>query len=250
MQPARFTPDDLFAHTKPAGVEKIVLIQMSYYGFDNSYMTDMIAKYPEVFSGVAIIDHTQPHVAKRMSELSAKGVRGFRLYPPGDGKIDWTIDEGIHRIWRAAGELDLSVCLLINPSDLAMTDKMCEMFPGTRVVIDHFARIGVSGNIDPTLLDRLCALAKHDEVFVKISAFYALGKKKAPYDDLIPMIRRLLDAFGTRRLMWASDNPYQVQPPHRYVDSLSLIRDRIDGLSDGDKEDLLRRTAERVFFRK
>jgi predicted TIM-barrel fold metal-dependent hydrolase len=34
MRPARFTPEDLFKHTKPAGVNRINLIQMSYYGFD------------------------------------------------------------------------------------------------------------------------------------------------------------------------------------------------------------------------
>jgi predicted TIM-barrel fold metal-dependent hydrolase len=34
MKPKRFTPEDLFKHTKPAGVERINLIQMSYYGFE------------------------------------------------------------------------------------------------------------------------------------------------------------------------------------------------------------------------
>jgi hypothetical protein len=34
MRPRRFTPADLFRHCKPAGVERINLIQMSFYGFD------------------------------------------------------------------------------------------------------------------------------------------------------------------------------------------------------------------------
>jgi predicted TIM-barrel fold metal-dependent hydrolase len=83
---------------------------------------------------------------------------------------------------------------------------------------------------------------------VKLSAFYALGAKKSPYDDLIPTIRRLLDAFGPERLMWATDCPYQVQEGHTYADSIGLIRGRLDGLSDSDRDWLLRRTAERVFF--
>jgi predicted TIM-barrel fold metal-dependent hydrolase len=29
-----FTPEDLFKHTKPAGVKRINLIQMSFYGYD------------------------------------------------------------------------------------------------------------------------------------------------------------------------------------------------------------------------
>src|SRR5882672_10806880 len=35
MRPGRFTPEDLFKHCKPAGVDRINLIQMSFYGFDN-----------------------------------------------------------------------------------------------------------------------------------------------------------------------------------------------------------------------
>ena len=64
MAPRRFTPEDLFKHTKPAGVDRINLIQMSYYypkdtsqkvnGFDNSYMLDMMALYPNTFVGTAV----------------------------------------------------------------------------------------------------------------------------------------------------------------------------------------------------
>jgi predicted TIM-barrel fold metal-dependent hydrolase len=62
------------------------------------------------------------------------------------------------------------------------------------------------------------------------------------------MIRRVLDAFGPERCMWASDAPYQIEPPNSYAASIELIRDRLDGVSAGDKEWLLRKTAEKVFF--
>ena len=34
MKPPSFTPEELFAYCRPEGVERIVLIQMSFYGFD------------------------------------------------------------------------------------------------------------------------------------------------------------------------------------------------------------------------
>jgi predicted TIM-barrel fold metal-dependent hydrolase len=34
MMPPSFTPEELFKHSKPAGVDRINLIQMSYYGFE------------------------------------------------------------------------------------------------------------------------------------------------------------------------------------------------------------------------
>ena len=35
VQPRSFTPEELFKHSRPAGVSRINLIQMSFYGVDN-----------------------------------------------------------------------------------------------------------------------------------------------------------------------------------------------------------------------
>ena len=97
-------------------------------------------------------------------------------------------------------------------------------------------------------VENLCNLARHKHTHVKVSAFYALGRKQPPHDELKPMIRRLFEAYGANRLMWASDNPYQLTPPNTYADSLKLITDRCDFLTADDRDWLLKKTAERVFF--
>jgi hypothetical protein len=38
MQPPAFLPSDILRHATPSGVTRIVLVQMSYYRTDNSYM--------------------------------------------------------------------------------------------------------------------------------------------------------------------------------------------------------------------
>ena len=249
MAPKSFTPEELFAHSKPAGVTRIVLIQMSFYQYDNRYMLGAIAAHPGVFSGVAIVDHHAPDLAETMKQLAKQGVRGFRIHARDGGEAaKWVTDDGMATLWKTARAEKLAVCPLINPTDLPHIDALCAKFPGTTVVIDHFARIGVSGTIDQQQLKTLCALARYPNVHVKTSAFYALGKKQAPYDDLIPMIRQVVDAYGVNRLMWASDCPFQVDPPHTYADSIALIRDRIGFLSEADRAAMLRTTAERIFF--
>jgi len=247
MQPPSFTPEELLTHCRPAGVEQIVLIQMSFYEFDHRYMNEVMAAYPKVFSGVALIDFRGADVAKRMKELALQGMRGFRLHSKGDAK-DWVNDPGMATLWRTAEEERLAVCPLIDSADLPYVDALCKNFPGTTVVVDHFARVGISGEIDPQRLSELCRLARFPNVHVKTSAFYALGKKKPPYDDLGVMIRQVVDAFGPARLMWASDCPFQVQGEHSYDASIALIRDRLDFLSTSDKQWMLRGTAEKVFF--
>jgi predicted TIM-barrel fold metal-dependent hydrolase len=248
MQPPSFTPEELLAHAKPVGVSRIVLIQMSFYKYDNSYMLDTMAAHPGIFGGVAVIDDEGPDVMRTMKSLLARGVRGFRLNTGADHAASWAGSEGIKTMWKTGAETGQAMCCLANPEALPAIGAMCRAFPETPVVIDHFARIGAKGTIDETDLENLLRLAEHPTVYVKTSAFYALGKKAAPYEDLAPMIRRLRDAYGAGRLMWATDCPYQVQKGHTYAESIALVRDRLDFLSAEDKASMLRGTAEKVFY--
>lgn len=242
MKPPRFTPEELLAEARPCGVTRVVLIQMSYYRFDNSYMLDTIARFAGVFRGVAIVDASVPDAAAEMRALGERGVRGFRI---GGAELETA---GMEAMWACAAEEGLAICPLINPDALPRLERLCARFPDTTVVIDHFARIGADGQIREQDVARLCALARYPNSYVKLSAFYALGRKRYPYTDLLPLIRRLLDAYGPRRLMWATDSPFQLQPGHTYRGSLELIRDRLDGISADDRHWLLGGTAERVFF--
>ena len=90
-------------------------------------------------------------------------------------------------------------------------------------------------------------LARNPNVCIKVSAFYALGSRNPPHHDLVPLIERVVDAFGPERVMWGSDSPYHVQD-ETYEDSIKLVRDKLDFLSASDRENILCKTAERVFF--
>jgi hypothetical protein len=108
----------------------------------------------------------------------------------------------------------------------------------------------VGGTIPESDVQKLCSLALHKNVHLKVSAFYALGQKRAPYLDLVPVIRRLTESYGPERLMWASDAPFQVQDGHQYQSSIALVRDQLPFLSDSDREWLLGKTAGTIFFRR
>jgi predicted TIM-barrel fold metal-dependent hydrolase len=246
FKPDSFTPEQLLAVAKPCGVSRIVLVQMSFYGTDNAYLLNAMNRYPAVFSGVGILDRHAPGVRSEMIRLKTLGVRGYRITP--GAETAWLDSPGMQAMWQCGAEKRIAMCPLIGPDAIPSVDRMCAKFPDTPVVIDHLARIGADGDIRPADVRSLCALASHRSVHVKVSAFYALGKKQYPYTDLSQLIRALYDAYGPQRLMWASDSPFQVQAPHTYAGSIELVRDRLDFLSHEDREWLLRKSAERVFF--
>jgi len=249
MKPPSFTAEQLLGHCRPAGVGRVNLIQMSYYEFDNSYMLDMIKLYPDRFVGTAIVDPLGPRPDAAMRELLPKGVRAFRI-APNYSKLPparWLEPAGYRAMFAEAAKTGQVLSCLINPDAFPEVDRMCRAYPDTPVIIDHLGRIGVDGTVRDADVDALCALAKHPKLLVKVGAFYALGKKTPPYLDLAPLIRRVVNAFGPSRCMWESDCPFQVDA-HRYVDSIALVRDKLDFLSPEDRQWLLVKTAENALF--
>jgi predicted TIM-barrel fold metal-dependent hydrolase len=248
LDPPSFTTEELLQAAEEVGVDRVVLIQHhTYHGWDNSYMLDAAQRFPDRFRVTGMVDDTMPHPDRRMRKLLKQHVTALRITSWIGGTGQWLASPGMAAMWKCAADTRQAMACLINPEDLPAVDRMCRKHPDTPVVIDHFARIGVDGTIREKDLNNLCQLAKHKHTFAKLSAFYALGKKQPPYDDLIPMIRRVYEAFGPRRLMWASDAPYQVVAPHTYGASLALVRDNLDFLSADEQDWVLRRTAERVY---
>lgn len=261
MSPKTFTAEDLIKHGKANGVTRFNLIQMSYYGpkdptskigqvFDNSYMLHSIAAHKGTFVGTAVIDPAGDAPDRLMTEMSKKGVRAFRIYP----KLTkapiarWLEPAGYAKMFAQGAKNNQAISCLIDPDALPDLDRMCRRYPDTPVIIDHMARIGVSGTIDDKDVKSLADMAKHKRIMLKVGAFYALGKKKPPYDDLAGMIEALVKAFGPERCMWESDSPFQVVDGHTYRASIELVKTRLKFLSEGDREWLLRKTAEKFFF--
>jgi predicted TIM-barrel fold metal-dependent hydrolase len=245
--PLSFIPERLLGIAQPAGVKRIVLVQMSYYGTDNSYMLDAMKRYPLVFSGIGIVDPLSPAVGLEMARLASLGVRGLRIVQEESG-AGWLRAAHMRTLWRLAAENRLAICCLVNPNGLPELDNMCAAFPATTVVIDHMARIGMDGVLRKSDVKVLCNIARHAQVHVKLSAFYALGEKRSPFTDVIPVVHDLYRAYGPERLMWGSDSPFQVQPPYTYTESLEFICDGLSFLSTEDREWTTRRAAEKVFF--
>ena len=251
------TAEELMAHSKPAGVTVINLVQMTWYGLDHTYILDVIRRYPRNFVGTGIVpafsDATLASPDLTMVELAKGGIYAFRLLgrknAPG-APAQWMDHPGYEKMFTAAARHNLALSFLMGPDDLPELDRMCTRHPDAPVIIDHICRIGVSGQIEEAAVAALCKMARHRRVMLKVGAFYALGAKREPYTDLLPLIRRVVSAFGPERCMWESDAPFQIQKPHSYAASVALIRDHADFLSASDKRHILFNTANRFFMQR
>lgn len=257
VQPKSFDIGEYLELARPEGVTRVVGVGHNlHFGTDARYLVDLMKARPGQVAVQAYVDLNAPDPTQAMAELKAQGVSAFRVVLLDPWRDYLPESHPIMRIYQFGGMQRLVICPLTNADWLPQLDRLSEMFPATSIVIDHFARIGVDGfgqqppvpgTIKPADVENLVKLARHPLVHVKLSAYYALGRRTPSYDDMIPFIKELIRAYGPERLMWGTDCPYQLAPGQGYRASIALIRDRLD-VNVSDREWLLRRTAERVFF--
>ena len=121
--------------------------------------------------------------------------------------------------------------------------------PNTRIVVDH---LGLLQPFEPPKpaepwadLPNLLALARHDNVVVKISGAGTLSKEAFPYKDIWDPLRRIFDAFGLDRCIWGTDWTRAVAflTYKEGVDAFRLT----DRLTDSDRATLMGGTLQKVY---
>ena len=255
------TPEDYAGYCRRYGTVRANLVQPTWYGLDHTYIIDCIARAPGQYVGTGVVpavsDVSLPPPDRAMLSLSERGIRAFRIRG-GSTRADfrrstrWMDYPGYDAMFETAANHGLALSFLVGPDDLPEIDRMCSRYPDTRVVIDHMAGIRVRGGRFPAeQVEALCRLARHREVTVKLGPFHVLSEQEPPFLDLLPLLRRVIDAFGPDRCMWETDvgGPVPMSDPEEvYAATVELVLEHANFLSDGDREFVLYRTAESVLF--
>jgi len=237
------TPEQLLALMKANGVARTVIIQVIHYRYDNAYLASVLKRYPAMFQGVARVDPLDPAAPDHLSRLTEEGFRGVRLSPAGDGSGDWFHGPLMPPLWKRCQQLKVPMTVLAPIGRMPEVGLLLEGMPELTVVIDHMADCPVD---EPRELDKLIALKRYPNLFVKISHTWSLSRQSYPWLDAQEHVRRLHAAFGPERLMWATDWPI-IEAKSTYDKALTVVRDDMKFLNAEDKRWMLSKTIERVW---
>jgi predicted TIM-barrel fold metal-dependent hydrolase len=226
-------------------VERTVIIQVIHYKWDNSYLADVLRRYPKQFRGVCRVNPEDPAAADHLSHLTeVDGFHGVRLSPAEGPPGDWIRGPLMPPLWRRCANLKVPMTLLIPVTRLPDIHPLIETNPDLQVVIDHMADCPVD---QPQKLELLLALARYPNVFVKISHMWSLSHQPYPYPDAQAQAQQLYKVFGADRLMAGTDWPISLrQLP--YAQSVALYRDHLNFPTAEDRVQILSRTARSVWL--
>lgn len=225
------------------GVSSTVIIQVIHYKWDNSYLADVLKRYPGKFAGVARVNPEDPAAPDHLSRLTEQGFQGVRLSPAANASGDWIRGSLMKPLWTRCDALRIPMTLYIPVTRIPDVQALIEAFPSLTVVIDHMAESPVD---EPEKLRLLLALQRYPKLYVKISHMWSLSKQEYPYPDAADQVKRLYDAFGAKRLMWGTDWPVSL-PKVSYAKCVELYRDHLDFLKGEDREWVLNKTVRQVW---
>ena len=247
--PDHVTGDEMIAAMDKVGVDGAIFISAnSLYRYDASYAVEVQRAHPDRLAIVKPVDPDDPAVADVIAEWKkTPGTVGIRIMMAA-GPLVAPDDPGVNRVLAAAAKHSLPVNVL-SWGRIEQLGPLAARNPNTRIVIDHLGLLQPFELPKPAEpwadLPKLVALAKYDNVVVKISGAGTLSKEPVPYKDIWDPLRRIFDAFGLDRCMWGTDWTRAVAflTYKQGVDAFRLT----DRLSDSERATLMGGTVEEVY---
>lgn len=209
LRPPDASTDDYRAVQRELGLERVVLVQPTTYGLDNSCQLDAGTSFGDDVRFVVVVDHETP--VAELARLDAAGARGARFHMLPGGAVGWeSLEPVAHRI----AELGWHVQLQLNGRGLIDHADRLLALP-TSLVVDHVGLFMPPVAPDDRRFGALLRLIDAGRCWVKLSAPYIPLPEEAPDYPAVSRLARALIDHAPERLLWASNWPHpgQSEPP-------------------------------------
>ena len=252
----------LQTYEKLLGFDKAVLLQTPCYGEQYEYINEIIRKNPEKYVTVGIPNPQIKESYLDMAKLCLEqyGYKGLKFESP-DIPFDMLAEENqfvFEEIMKYDAFFMIDLGWGDGPHDFPIDEllEVAKRYPQLKIMLPH---MGVSrlwdpkekGNLD-SLKKTLSILNYNQNVYFDCSGIPMLATRAGecyPW-PLMTDVLKLAKAEGAiDRVMWGSDAP-TVLVACTYRQHVDCVVDYCDFLTDDELEDLLGRTADKVWFGK
>jgi predicted TIM-barrel fold metal-dependent hydrolase len=226
--PPEATVADLRKLRAEIRVPRQVVVQPSFYGYDNSCTLDAVAELGRSARAVAVVP---PNVSDaELKRLDAAGVVGIRLNFSTLGVRN--PDEAVQQIRQLAPRVKpLGWHLQINTEPELIT-SLAPVIGGLNmpVVFDHIGNPTAALGMQQPGFQALLGMVRTGDTYVKLSGPY--NHSKLPdYSDVTPFMKALI-AARPERMLWGTNWPHPAAvrapvnqiSPYQVIDNPNLVR--------------------------
>ena len=204
------TAEKLLSFMEANGVAKALLVQRAtIYGYDNSYIVESAAKYPDRFKAMCAINTLDANApAQARHWIAEKGAAGVRMMAAGkSADADFFASPVALKVWETAARLGSTIRLHFfrwnRAAGIAALLDLLPSFPDTKIVVEHLTNMTAeNGAPDYGVDDKMLELVSFPNVYLMFSTIN-LGRLKADAQPSAPVIARVVKSFEADRLMWS-----------------------------------------------
>jgi predicted TIM-barrel fold metal-dependent hydrolase len=183
------------------GFQRMVIVQPSVYGFDNSCTIGAIVRFG-IHRARAIVQVPVDASANHLRELHAAGARGVRFITVAKGGA---VLDDLQAIATKIAPLGWHLQMYLPPETWQDLVPVLARLP-VPVVIDHMGQVMADRPPDDAGARTILRLLESERFWVKLSG-YRVSAAGYPYADVAPWARRLVDA-APDRCVWGTDWPH------------------------------------------
>jgi predicted TIM-barrel fold metal-dependent hydrolase len=205
-------------------MDRVVIVNPSVYGTDNSCTLDAVKQLGSRARGIAVIDDKTSN--QQLEEMDRAGVRGIRLNFENFGQTNpdaarKAFQSAVQRVTGRKWHIQIYTRLSVIES--LHKEIMAAPVP---VAFDHFGGAQASLGTGQAGFDTMLDLVRSGKAYVKISGAYRASAKPPDYPDAAPLAKALISA-NVERIVWGSDWPHPAGaalPGHNASDVAPLFQ--------------------------
>lgn len=190
-----------------AQVAAAVVTQEFIDGFQNDYLLEVAAEYPQRLFVCGLCEFRQPDYFEQARQLIAQGFKAIKIPAQRlllkEGRVFLNCDE-MMRMFHYMEEhgIILSIDLADGDTQTAELEEVIQECPALKIAIGHFGMV-----TRPDWLAQI-RLARYPNVMIESGGItWLFNDEFYPFDSAVRAIREAAGLVGMEKLMWGSDYP-------------------------------------------
>jgi len=201
--PQEANTDDITKFLSQTNLKRVVLVQPSFYGTDNSYLEHSLIELKSIARGIAVVDSNISN--NQIDILHSAGVRGIRINPSTFENTDIKETEiQIQKSIKIVERNGWHIQFFLKPETIIKLKNIIKDLP-VNIVFDHCGFMTkTSQNSDEFKF--FISLLEKGKSWIKLSAPYRLTTN-GTFGEMSVLIKKLIQ-INPDRLLWGSDWPH------------------------------------------
>ncbi|WP_342559344.1 amidohydrolase family protein [Metasolibacillus sp. FSL K6-0083] len=203
-------PDELAQILPTVNVNKTIIVQAFDSFEDTDYMLEIAKQYDWVAGVVGWLplrDETALREAIKKYKANSY-FKGMRHLIHNERDSTWlTHPATMNGLQILANENIPFDVVAVEPIHLEQALIVSERIPNLKMVINHLAKPKIAEKVFEPWESQMKELAKNSNIYAKISGLNTAASYDWKADDFQPYIDRVINMFGSNRLMFGSDWP-------------------------------------------